>query len=184
MTEFVISAPTQPSVAIQNSTARFPVRRIFCVGRNYAEHALEFGNDPDKEPPFFFIKPADALIGDDETILYPAATQDLHYEGEMVVAPSSGGVNIPEAEALNCIWGYGAGNDLTRRDLQSEAKAMRRPWDMGKNFDRGAVCGALAPASVIGHPASGRIWSTVDGELPRIIHEGDGLRISQAGLAA
>ncbi|MGB8621284.1 MAG: fumarylacetoacetate hydrolase family protein, partial [Paracoccaceae bacterium] len=142
MTDFVIPAPAQPAVAVAGRSARFPVRRIFCVGRNYAEHAREMGND-EREPPFFFTKPADALVADGATIPYPPATHDLHYEAELVAAIGQGGANIAPGDALTHVWGYAAGNDLTRRDLQGEAKAMRRPWDMGKAFDNSAVCGAL-----------------------------------------
>lgn len=131
--------PAPVSVAVEGSAARLPVRRIFCVGRNYAEHAREFGNDPDREPPFFFTKPADALVESGGAVPYPAATQDFHYEAELVVALGRGGAFVTEAEAAGMILGHAAGNDLTRRDLQAEAKAMRRPWDMAKGFDASAV---------------------------------------------
>ncbi len=165
MTGFVLPPPAVASVAVRNSSERFAVRRIFCVGRNYADHAREMGNDPDREPPFFFTKPADALVGDGAAIPYPPATSDLHFEAELVVAIGRGGQDIAPAGAEAHIWGYAPGNDLTRRDLQAEAKAMRRPWDMGKAFDHSAVCGALVPASECGHPARGRLTCHVDGAL-------------------
>ncbi|SIO53138.1 fumarylpyruvate hydrolase [Rhodovulum sp. ES.010] len=162
MTRYAIAAPERPSVAIAGAEARFPVRRIFCVGRNYAEHVREMGND-EREPPFFFTKPADALVGDGATVPYPPATADLHHEAELVAAIGLGGAAIPEADALSHVWGYAPGNDLTRRDLQAEAKSMGRPWDMAKGFDASAVCGALVPAARLGHPAAGRILCTVNG---------------------
>ena len=121
------------------------MRRIFCVGRNYADHAREMGHDPDAEPPFYFTKPADAVVESGATIPYPPATADLHHEAELVVAIGKGGSNIAEADALTHVWGYAAGNDLTRRDLQAEAKAARRPWDMAKGFDLSAVVGLIQP---------------------------------------
>lgn len=165
MAQFVLDAPAVPTVAVAGEAARFPVRRIFCVGRNYADHAREMGQDPEREPPFFFTKPADALVADGETIPYPPLTGNLHFEGEMVVAIGKGGFAIDEEAALDHVWGYAAGNDLTRRDLQSVAKSKGQPWDWGKAFDRSAVCGAIVPALRIGHPASGRITTHVNGEL-------------------
>lgn len=163
MAGFVLPTPLWPSVAVAGQTARFPVRRIFCVGRNYAEHAREMGHDPNAEPPFFFTKPADAVVDSGATIAYPPATADLQHEAELVVALGAGGANVPEARALTLVWGYAAGNDLTRRDLQAAAKAARRPWDMSKGFDNSAVVGALRPASA-GAP-TGRISCRVDGAL-------------------
>ncbi len=162
MTEFVFPPAAVPSIAVAGQSARFPVRRIFCVGRNYAEHAREMGND-DRDPPFFFTKPADAVVDDGAHIPYPPATSDLHHEAELIVAIGIGGANITVADALAHIWGYAAGNDLTRRDLQAEAKAARRPWDMAKGFDASAVIGALRPVDQIGHPAAGAITCTIDG---------------------
>lgn len=162
MPDYVIPCPTQPSLPIAGSSQRFPVRRIFCVGRNYAEHAREMGNNPDLEPPFFFTKPADALVESGQTIPYPPATTDLHHEAELVIAIGTGGSNIPAADALAHVWGYASGNDLTRRDLQADAKATRRPWDMAKAFDHSAVVGLLHPATA---PLTGRITCTVDGTL-------------------
>lgn len=161
---FVISAPQQASVPVADSDDVFPVRRIYCVGRNYAAHAREMGHDPDREPPFFFCKPADALVMNGATIPYPPATQDLHHEIEMVAAIGKGGANIAEADALDHVWGYAVGLDMTRRDLQGEAKKMGRPWDTGKAFDNSAPISAFRPASVIGHPSKGRIWLNVNGE--------------------
>ncbi|MGR3570977.1 fumarylacetoacetate hydrolase family protein [Brevirhabdus sp.] len=166
----VIAPPPQPSVAVADTDDRFPVRRIFCVGRNYAAHTREMGRDPDREPPFFFTKPADAVVDDAQTVAYPPLTRDLHHEAELVVAIGRGGRDIAQAEALEHVWGYGAGNDLTRRDLQGEAKKMGRPWDWGKGFDRSAVVGPLRPAADLGHPARGRITATVNGTLRQ---EGD-----------
>tara|TARA_R110002167_G_scaffold191978_6_gene394431 strand:+ start:499 stop:1188 length:690 start_codon:yes stop_codon:yes gene_type:complete len=159
---FVIAAPAQPSVPVADSDDQFPVRRIYCVGRNYAAHAREMGHDPDREPPFFFCKPADALVMSGATIPYPPATHDLHHEIELVAAIGREGTDIAEADALDHVWGYGVGLDMTRRDLQGEAKKMGRPWDTGKAFDNSAPITALRPASVIGHPATGRIWLKVN----------------------
>ena len=165
MVKFALPAPATPSVAIADSDLRFPVRRIFCVGRNYAEHAREMGHDPNREPPFFFTKPADAVVDDGATLPYPPHTENLHHEAELVVAIGAGGTDIEVADALSHVWGYGVGNDLTRRDMQAKAKEMRRPWDMAKGFDNSAVCGPLHPVSSIGHPTKGRITAHVDGQL-------------------
>lgn len=161
---FVIPAPTQPSVAVEGEEARFPVRRIFCVGRNYAAHAREMGNDPDREPPFFFTKPADAVVDTGASVPYPPETADFHYEIELIVAIAKGGTNIPVETALDHVFGYGVGIDLTRRDLQAVAKKMGRPWDWAKGFDLSAPCAPLHRAENIGHPAAGRIWLAVNGE--------------------
>ncbi len=170
MADFVLSPPVIPSVAVAGSTQRFAVRRIFCVGRNYAEHAREMGDDPNREPPFFFFKPADAVVDDGAVLPYPMATQNLHHEAELVVALGAGGADIAADQALKSVWGYGVGNDLTRRDLQAAGKEKRRPWDMGKGFDQSAACGPLHPVTEIGHPAQGRITAEVDGVLKQ---EGD-----------
>ena len=164
MTEFVLPAPPPASVAVEGTDARFPVRRIFCVGRNYSEHAREMGADPDREPPFFFTKPADALIDDGAVIPYPPETRNLHFEGELVVAIGQGGADIRPEQALDHVWGYAAGNDLTRRDLQNKAKEMRRPWDLSKGFDRSALCGPLRPVATGGHP-EGAIRLSLNGEV-------------------
>lgn len=165
MTEFAFAPPPIPSAAIAGSTMRFPVRRIFCVGRNYAAHTREMGHDPDREPPFFFGKPPSEIAHDGDEIDYPPETDDLHYEGEMVVAIGTGGRDIAEVDALPHIWGYGIGNDLTRRDVQGVAKKLGRPWDWGKGFDRSAVIGPIHPVADTGHPAAGYVRSWVNGEL-------------------
>jgi len=135
MTEFVIAVPKTPSLAVEGQSARFPLRRVYCVGRNYSEHAREMGHDPDREPPFFFSKPADAVVPASGSVPYPTLTEDLHYEVELVVAIAQGGKNIAVADALSHVWGYTVGVDLTRRDLQAQAKKMGRPWDFAKGFD-------------------------------------------------
>ena len=165
MADLVLPAPTPTLLPVAGSDALFPVRRIFCVGRNYAEHAREMGNDPDRDPPFFFTKPADAAVPSGVTLPFPKATENLHHEAELVVAIGTGGAKIAAADAARHIWGYGAGNDLTRRDLQAEAKEMRRPWDMAKGFDASAVIGALHAAPETGPMTSGRITCSVEGEL-------------------
>jgi fumarylpyruvate hydrolase len=165
MTEFVITAPETASVAVAGSSARFPVRRVFCVGRNYAAHAREMGSDPNREPPFFFTKPADAVVPASDAVPYPPSTNDLHHEIELVVALKAGGKDIDAAQALDLVWGYGVGLDLTRRDLQAVAKDAGRPWDMAKGFDASAPCSPLHPVSDVGHPAQARIWLEVNGTL-------------------
>ena len=160
---FVIDSPTTASVAVAGSTDRFPVRRIFCVGRNYAAHAREMGKDPDREPPFFFLKPADAVVDDGATIPYPPETANLHYEAELIVAIGKAGTDIDPANALDHVWGYGIGLDMTRRDLQNAAKDLGRPWDWGKGFDHSAPIGPIHPVGSVGHIDSGRIWLAVDG---------------------
>ena len=165
MSEFVFAAPATPSVAVSGSSSRFPVRRVFCVGRNYASHAREMGSDPNREPPFFFTKPADAVVPASGAVPYPPSTGDLHHEIELVVALGAGGADIDPADALDLVWGYGVGLDLTRRDLQAAAKDTGSPWDMAKGFDASAPCSALHPVSEVGHPAKGRIWLEVNGAL-------------------
>ncbi len=154
-----------PSVAIEGTDARFPVRRIFCVGRNYADHAREMGGDPDREPPFFFTKPADAVVENGATLPYPPETNDLHHEVELVVAIGKGGVDIDPEQALDHVYGYAVGLDLTRRDLQAVAKKAGRPWDWAKAFDRSAPVSAIRKVEDAGHPAQGRIWLALDGEI-------------------
>jgi len=151
-----------PSVAVQGETERFPVRRIFCVGRNYEEHAREMGKDPTRELPFFFTKPADALVEDGAVVPYPPLTSNFHHEGELVLAIGKAGFNVSEAESWDLIWGYAIGNDLTRRDLQFEARDNGRPWDWGKAFDNSAVCGPIHRASEIGRLEKGAIKLTVN----------------------
>jgi fumarylpyruvate hydrolase len=162
MSDYVIDAPAQPVVPVADG-GFFPVRRVFCVGRNYAEHAREMGHDPTREPPFFFTKPADAVVIAGAEAPYPPATKDLHHEIELVVAIGREATGIDASAALDHVWGYAAGIDLTRRDLQAEAKKLGRPWDMAKGFDASAPIGEIAPASRIGHPAQGRIELAVNG---------------------
>jgi fumarylpyruvate hydrolase len=165
MSEFVITPPATASVAVAGSSARFPIRRVFCVGRNYAAHAREMGKDPDREPPFFFMKPADAVVAAQGVVPYPPATSDLHHEVEMVDALGGGGANVAPADALSLVWGYGVGLDLTRRDMQAVAKEMSRPWDLAKGFDASAPCSPLRPVSEVGHPADARIWLEINGDV-------------------
>lgn len=162
---YVIDQPVVPSLPVSGTRDRFPVRRIYCIGRNYRAHAIEMGHDPDREPPFFFMKPGDAVVESGSRIPFPVATKDLHHEIELVAALGKGGANIPKTRALEHVWGYGVGLDLTRRDLQGEAKNLRRPWDMGKGFDQSAPCSALRPAAEIGHPETGAIWLKINGEV-------------------
>ena len=168
MTDFVIAAPAQIAVPVSGG-GLFPVRRVFCVGRNYAAHAREMGSDPDREPPFFFCKPADAVVTSGE-VKYPSATENLHHEMELVVAIGVGGADVAAADALELVFGYAAGIDLTRRDLQDAAKATRRPWDMSKGFDQSGPVGEIVPAHAFGHPAKGKIVLRVNGEIRQ---EGD-----------
>lgn len=152
-----------PSVPVVGSEARFPVRRIYCVGRNYAEHAREMGGNPDREPPFFFMKPADAVLTG-ERMDYPSKTDDLQHEVELVVALARGGCDIPAASALDCVFGYAVGLDMTRRDIQGELKAKGRSWEMGKAFDQSAPISSIMPASRIGHPQRGAITLKVNSQ--------------------
>lgn len=164
MTGFVITPPDFPALAIAGSDQTFPLRRVFCVGRNYAAHAREMGADPDREPPFFFSKPADAVVPASGTLPYPPATRELHHEVELVVALKGGGADIAPGQALDLVWGYAVGLDLTRRDLQAIAKKDGRPWDMAKGFDASAPCSPLQPVAWIDHPQAARIWLEVNGE--------------------
>ncbi len=161
---FVITPPPQAAIAVQGSSKLFPVRRIWCVGRNYVEHIREMGQD-ERKPPFFFAKPADAVVPDGGTVPYPPLTNDLHHEVEMVVALKGGGLRIKPENALDLVWGYGVGIDLTRRDLQIASRKQERPWEIGKAWDGSAPCGPLRPASEIGHPKKGRIHLKVNGEV-------------------
>jgi fumarylpyruvate hydrolase len=176
---FVIPAPAQTVLPVEGEQGGFPVRRIYCVGRNYAAHAREMGHDPDREPPFFFMKPADAIVlcpkgsGAPVEAPFPVATEDLHHEIEMVVALGKGGKNIPADKALEHVYGYAVGIDLTRRDIQAVAKKMGRPWDMAKGFDHSAPCGSIVPAAKIGHPSKGRIRISVDGTVKQDADIGD-----------
>ena len=164
MAGYVIAPPPQAAVPVAGG-GLFPVRRIFCVGRNYAEHALEMGGNPEREPPFFFTKPADAVVTGGADMPYPPQTANLHHEMELVVAIGTGGANIPVAEALAQVWGYAAGIDMTRRDMQNDAKATRRPWDMSKGFDASAPLSDLVPAAQLPDPAKGKIVLTVNGAV-------------------
>ena len=150
-----------PTLAISGVAERFPVRRIYCVGLNYADHAREMGNDPQRHPPFFFGKPADAIVADGSSLPFPVMTQQLHHEVELVVALGRGGADIGVKNSSALIFGYAVGLDLTRRDLQAEAKKLGRPWDMGKGFDRSAPVGALRLGAP---PAAGSISLTIDGD--------------------
>jgi len=162
---FIFPAPAVVALPIVGQEPLFPVRRIYCVGRNYADHAREMGTDPDREPPFFFSKPRDAVVAEGGEMHYPPATKNLHYEIELVVAIGIGGKNITADEALTHVYGYGVGLDMTRRDVQATAKKRGRPWDMGKGFDQSAPCSALRSVADIGHPDSGAIWLKVNGTL-------------------
>lgn len=168
MADFVIPAPPVPSIPVSGGGA-FPVRRVYCIGRNYAAHAVEMGHDPNREPPFFFQKNPNNLDSTGE-FPYPPHTNDVHHEVELFVALKSGGTNIAIADALNHVWGYAVCLDMTRRDLQGEAKKLGRPWEIGKAFERSGPVGPLLPVSQVGHPDHGRIELKVNGELRQ---EGD-----------
>jgi fumarylpyruvate hydrolase len=161
---FVIPPPPQAALAIAGSEELFAVRRIWCVGRNYLEHIKEMGQD-EREPPFFFAKPADAIAPDGATVPYPSLTKDLHHEVELVVALKGGGRFLKAASANDLIFGYGVGIDLTRRDLQIASRDIKRPWEIGKAFDASAPCGPLASAARIGHPTTGRVTLKCNGQV-------------------
>jgi fumarylpyruvate hydrolase len=163
-TRYSWSPPARASVAISGSEDRFPVRRIFCVGRNYADHVREMGGDPKSDPPVYFTKPADAVVASGATIPYPPRTANLHHEVELVVALRSGGSNIAAEQALAQVFGYAVGNDLTRRDLQNELRAKSLPWDLSKAFDASAQIGAISTADRFGAPAAQSIWLQVNGQ--------------------
>ncbi|EPX79423.1 fumarylacetoacetate hydrolase family protein [Litoreibacter arenae] len=160
---YIIPPAPQASVAVVDTSDRFPVRRIYCVGRNYAEHIREMGND-ERDPPFYFTKPADAVVESGTEIAYPPATSDLHHEVELVLAIGKGGADIALEDATTHIWGAAVGIDLTRRDIQLEAKKAGRPWDMAKGFDHSAPIGALVPLADAGDLTKGNIWLDVNGE--------------------
>jgi fumarylpyruvate hydrolase len=166
---YAIAPPPVTTVAVAGTDEAFPVARVFCVGRNYAEHSIEMGHDPDREPPFFFMKPADAVVPAG-TLPFPTQTRELHHEIELVVALAEGGRDIPVERALDLVFGYAVGLDMTRRDLQAEAKEMGRPWDMAKGFDQSAPTSEIRPVEDVGHPDRGAVWLRVNGE-PR--QEGD-----------
>lgn len=165
-TPFCISAPPPPSIPVVGSHARFPVHRIYCIGRNYAEHAKEMGATVSKDAPVFFMKPADAIVTDGADVPYPLATHDLHHEVELVIALGSGGAALNVERARAAIFGYAVGLDLTRRDLQAKAKAGGLPWDTAKGFDASAPIGAIVPASTFGHPDQGELQLRVN-DVPR-----------------
>ncbi len=165
MSSYVFPPPPVASVAVEATDARFPVRRIFCVGRNYAAHAREMGGDPNREPPFFFTKPADAVVDSGSFIPYPPLTSDLHHEVELVVAIGREAVAVPAEQALDTVFGYAVGIDLTRRDLQKSLREAGRPWDWAKGFDRSAPCGAIRPVALTGHPTKGVIQLGVNGAM-------------------
>ena len=160
---YVIPSWELTSLPVVDNEDRFPVRRIYCIGRNYAEHAKEMGMD-ERDPPFFFMKPTDAIVQNGAKIPYPPQTKNYHYEGELVVAIGGSASSISVADADNCIYGYGVGLDMTRRDVQIAAREMGRPWDMGKGFDNSAPCSEILPVTKIGHPEEGRIRLAVNGE--------------------
>ena len=169
MPEFVIETPPIASIPVAGTDAVFPVRRVYCIGRNYAAHAVEMGHDPDREAPFFFQKNPNNLDASGE-FPYPPHTSDVHHEIELLVALKSGGTNIPLDQALDHVFGYALSLDMTRRDLQGEAKKMGRPWEIGKAFERSAPAGPIHPAADIGHPESGKITLKVNGDIRQ---EGD-----------
>jgi len=154
-----------PTIPVAGNEHAFPVHRIYCVGRNYAAHAREMGNDPDREPPFYFMKPADAVVAGGGDVRYPPKTKDLHHEVELVVAIGTGGKDISVADAQNHVFAYGVGIDLTRRDLQLDAKKAGRPWDTGKSFEQAAPVSFLHPVADTGHMTKGRIWLSVNDGL-------------------
>lgn len=155
---YVVTPEPIPTLPVLGTSDLLRVNRIFCVGRNYADHAREMGHDPEREPPFFFLKPNHALLPQGRDFPYPSASRNVHYEFELVAAIGKGGADIPVADSLDHIYGYAVGLDMTRRDLQLQAQKMGRPWEVGKAFDYSAPCSAVAPASKIGHPNKGAIW--------------------------
>jgi fumarylpyruvate hydrolase len=161
---YVITPPAQASLAVANTTDRFPVRRIFCVGQNYMDHVIEMGNDI-REAPFFFTKPADAVVDSPCTLPYPTLTKNLHHEIELVIAIGKGGSDIVPDDVLDHIWGAGIGIDMTRRDIQKTAKGKGRPWDMAKGFDKSAPISAIVPLADVPSLTSGRIWLSVNDEV-------------------
>lgn len=161
---YVIPAPPQPAIAVAGDARKFPVRRIWCVGRNYLEHIRELGND-ERQPPFFFSKQPDMIEADGAVIPYPGVTKDFHFEVELVIALRSGGSNIDVAKALDCIYGYAVGVDFTRRDQQNEMKKLQRPWEIAKSFDKSAPISAIKSAAEAGNASKGRIWLSVNGTV-------------------
>ncbi len=162
--DYVFPPAQQIVIPVAGSEAVFPVRRVYCVGQNYSAHVVEMGNDT-RQPPFFFGKPADALVPGGGEVAYPPMTEKLQHEVELVVALRAGGSNIPVEQALDCVFGYAVGFDMTRRDLQAQAKEKGQPWDMGKGLDQGGPISAILPLAEAGHPDHGAIWLKVNGEL-------------------
>jgi fumarylpyruvate hydrolase len=162
---FAIQPLPITTLPVAGADESFPVSRVYCVGRNYAEHAVEMGHDPDRELPFFFAKPADSVVPNGGILPFPSVTEDLHHEIELVVALGEGGADLSASDALSHVFGYAVGLDMTRRDLQAEAKKLGRPWDMAKGFDRSAPVSTVSPVSAIGHPERGSIWLRVNDEL-------------------
>ncbi|KQY42519.1 MULTISPECIES: fumarylacetoacetate hydrolase family protein [Rhizobium/Agrobacterium group] len=165
LTNYVFTPEPVPTMPVAGTDALFPVHRIYCVGRNFADHAVEMGHDPNKEPPFFFQKNPDTLVPPGRDFPYPSESKDVHHEIELIVALHKGGTDIAVENALDHVFGYGVGLDMTRRDLQGEAKKAGRPWETGKAFEASAPCSVLHPVSKVGHPAAGAIWLKVNGEL-------------------
>jgi len=165
MTKYIIKPAAPASLPIRGSDERFPVRRVYCVGRNYAAHTIEMGGDPNREVPFFFQKNPDDLVSDGAEFPYPDKSNDVHHEIEMIVALHKGGANIPLETALEHVWGYGVALDMTRRDLQGECKKAGRPWEIGKAFDHSAPASELVPVSEASHPTDGAIWLKVNGKI-------------------
>lgn len=162
--DYVIPAPLQPSLAVVGTPARFPVRRIYCVGRNYLAHVREFGND-EKNPPFFFAKAGDMIVEDGATVPYPPLTSNYHHEVELVAAIGKGGSNIAVESAVGHVFGYAVGFDMTRRDVQQAAAKKGHPWEIGKSFDQSAPCGPIYPVANVGHLQEGEIEIAVNGQM-------------------
>ncbi|MBX9910011.1 MAG: fumarylacetoacetate hydrolase family protein [Beijerinckiaceae bacterium] len=161
----VVQAPAPVSVPVRGTQSRFPIHRIYCVGRNYAAHTIEMGGDPNREAPFFFQKNPDSVVLDGGDFPYPPRSHNVHHEIELIVALSKGGKDIPIERALDHVYGYAVGLDMTRRDLQDECKKAGRPWEIGKAFEHSAPMTEIVPASTIGHPENGAIWLKVNGEM-------------------
>jgi fumarylpyruvate hydrolase len=162
---YIFPPQKQSALPVRGTQELFPVHRVYCVGRNYAAHAIEMGHDPNKEAPFFFQKNPDNILLDGEDFPYPGMSSDVHHEIEMVVALKAGGDNIPANAALDCVYGYGVALDMTRRDLQAEMKKQGRPWEIGKAFEKSAPCSELVSANEIGHPDEGEVWLKINDEI-------------------